>query len=259
MVLQATDPWQNSAPEGSNCIPVASQKSREQESIHPALQLLLQNVLEDLGITGWKSNGIAGVGTETLVINRQVPLLPGQRQNLPRATAKSLALNVHTLVHQSPLKLILKKLSVTSWSFTVKLSPLTNIRVCTRSQLIQITVRKHLQIFSQNERASRPSHYTLRYQSLPFALSLAQPRRNSVRIKPHELQVPELPDLCQCLSASQGIMLATFLSVLKNYLQLERKKPTNEILIFPTITSADNWGCISIRSTCEDTNELDKM
>lgn len=46
-------------------------------------------------------------------------------------------------------------------------------------------------------------------------------------------KVLELPDLCRCLLASQGIMLATFVSVLKNYLQLESKKHTNKILIFP--------------------------
>jgi len=33
-VLQATDPQHNSAPEGINCTPVASQKSKEQESNH---------------------------------------------------------------------------------------------------------------------------------------------------------------------------------------------------------------------------------
>ena len=137
------------------------------------------------------------------------------------------------LVHQSPRKCILKKLSGTSRSFTVKLSPLNNIRVHIRSQLIQIPVRKHLQILPQNEDwPSMPSHYTFRYQSLPLALRLAQPQRNSIRIKPHELQVLELPDLCQCLLASQGIMLATFIGVLKNYLQLESKKHTNKVLIF---------------------------
>lgn len=44
-----------------------------------ALWLLLQAVSEDLRITGWKSRGIPGVRREPLVINRQVPLLPGQR------------------------------------------------------------------------------------------------------------------------------------------------------------------------------------
>lgn len=130
-------------------------------------------------------------GRERLLINRQDPLLPGQRQRLPRARAKSLALHVHTLVHPSLLKLILKKSSGTLRSFTVKLSPLNNVGVHTRSQLIQITVRKPLQILPQNEGCpSMPSHYTYRYRSLPLTLSLAQPQKNSIRTKQHELQSP---------------------------------------------------------------------
>jgi len=132
------------------------------------------------------------VERKILIINRQVPLLPCQRQRLPRASTKSLALDVHTLVHQSPLKLILKKSSGTSQSFTVKLSPVNNIGVHTRSQLTQIAVRKPLQILPQNEGwPSMPPHCTFRCQSLPLPLSLAQLWRNSIRIKQHELQSPK--------------------------------------------------------------------
>lgn len=114
-----------------------------------ALQLLPQAASEDLRITGWKSCGIPGVGRETRVINRQVPLLPGQRHGLPTAGAKSPALNVHMLVHQSsPLKLILKKSSGTSWSSTVKLSPVNDIGV-------------HTSLYCQKTPADPPSEWGL--------------------------------------------------------------------------------------------------
>lgn len=38
--------------------------------------------------------------------------------------------------------------------------------------------------------------------------------------------VRELPGLCRCLLASQGIMLATFITVMKSCLHLESKKQT---------------------------------
>lgn len=61
-------------------------------------------------------------------------------------------------------------------------------------------------------------------------------------------KVRELPGLCQCLLASQGIMLATFITVMKSHLHLESKKQTKFQYSLATASRA-NWGHISLMST----------
>lgn len=116
-------PWQNSAPEGINSTPVASQKSKEQDSVRSSSTVTSPGCFRGPEDCGMKVPQYIWWG-ERNTRNRQAGrLLPSQRQSLPKTRAKSLAFNAHMLVHQSPLKLSLKKLpSGTSRSFTAKLN-----------------------------------------------------------------------------------------------------------------------------------------
>lgn len=107
---QQIDWWGNSVPEGINCTPLASQKPRKEDSIHSNLTST-SPAPEDHRVKVLGHSWCRKI----LVINRQVPLSFSQKQDLPGAREKSLAINVDTLVHQSPLK----KLSATPQPFTV--------------------------------------------------------------------------------------------------------------------------------------------
>lgn len=68
-----------------------------------------------------------------------------------------------------------------------------------------------------------PPYYISGHQSFLSPWALLQPWKNSIRLNKN-CKVLKLPDLCQCLLSSQGIIQATLVSVLKNYIWLESKK-----------------------------------
>lgn len=135
------------------------------------LWLLLHAVSEDLRITGWKSRGIPGVRREPLVINTQVPLLPGQR--LPynkRQESGSYS------AHAGPLKLILKEQSGTSQSCTGKLSTL-NISGCTPDHSLYRWLSENPWRPSLRTRAGHPC-YLITHLDVRCLNGLAQPQKN---------------------------------------------------------------------------------
>lgn len=153
-------------------------------------------------------------GGETFAINRQVPLLPGQKSC---TRSDSLALRVTGPSVSTPA--YPEEVTRTPWFLTPEL----NCNLWTTPGCTQIPAhtdhRGNTCTSSLRIRAGPLHHLVTLLDARATFLLGALLSHGGVQsgLSSKNWKILELPGICQCLLASRGIRLATLISVLKNY------------------------------------------